>query len=955
MEKTSMRSSFQTGVTPSKSSREMELSLDVNRIPRGRRNPKIDKEINHQVQLKQRVNYQEKLNEKCCSVQPCNDVGNDLLQPVNSERSNSAKASRKSQQGSVKTRSQTEELVRYMSNVPGFLQRMEKGENIQDKALNVGVLDWGRLEKWKGSKHFGSHSEGNGRMSATGKSRVRAPTLPGVDRGESSAYHVKQLSSGHSSHKMHQADDSINSLRSSMHKFTHSQDFESTSKGSLDGQKIRGWNHKPFEKNSIDAVTQKRNRTDMDKRVPSKVCSSSLDSACSASQIGLGGNSIAFSGDAERHQARKTSDIKVVADRISSSSFMASSSELKDCDVSLVSKDKRSTNHKVKNMAEATRNSTTLVSPKCKHGEKVILLVPRKRSQGSFSEEPRASTSGSGKNADLNGISNDCSHERRSSMISSDNPRSFPLPPRLDTRKLVHCDIMMSTKDGELSSVVPRTGVSSAKHISKRSLDNFKVTRDYDSETQSMMDANQVVRKDGHASPNRGFLFSLGRLTRSFSLKESSTISAYESVKSGPVTSQSFPVLSIPKGEMGTVPSRARSSPLRRLLDPLFKSKAPSTSRSTEQEKSMKETKNSLDLEQINGIESVQSDKQESANIQAVLHVRIKNGLPVFKFLVDKVDGKSSILAATKNVSSPRKSNSGCSYTFYAIDEIKKRSGSWINSGSKDKRCDYTYNVIGQMNVNHSPFLGLTGENLTGHETVSEYVLFGLEVGKKGETSPKLKLRPSRELGAVIVRTHSVNVDMQKQADVNHGVAERKFSRFTSEKGCYWSSGESELSSSVTVILPAAVHGLPEKGGPWPLIQRWRSGGSCDCGGWDVGCGLCVLSAAVQVTSNGVQLFAEGGGSKEDKPVFVMRPADNGMYSIEFNRRMSLVQAFFISVTIVHSQKPSDLVDLTMEKVFEKGSYGDEQTRKIHAQDISRCGATAKFTPSPPLSPVGRV
>ncbi|CAN0926451.1 hypothetical protein LINGRAHAP2_LOCUS35344 [Linum grandiflorum] len=936
----------------------MELSLDVNRIPRGRRNPKIDKEIDHQVQVKQMLKHQEKLKGKSCSVQPCNDARTDLLQPVNSERSNYARTSRKSQQESGKSRLETEELVRYMSNVPGFLQRMEKEENIQDKALNVGVLDWRRLEKLKGGQQFGAQSEGNGRMRAS------------VNRDESSVYHDKQLSARH---KLRQDDDSSYALRSSMHRFTRSQDFESTSKSSLDDQKIRGWSHKPFGRISIDAVTQKRNGKELDKKVPSTLGSNSLDSACSASQIGLGET-------AKRHQARKTSGIKMVADRRSSWSFMTSSSELKGCDISLVSKDKNMGSHKVKNKAEeGSRSSTTMVSPECKRGEKVVLLVPRKRSQGSLTEEPRALPSDSGKNA---GISNDCSHEHRSSSISSDNPRSFPLPPRLDTSKLVHTDSMMATKDGELPSTASRTKSSSAKHISTRSLDNFKVARDhdsdtqsvsdtnrtvgkdrhpsptrtksssakhistrsldnfniareYDSETQSVLDTDQTVRKDRHPSPTRGFPFSFGRLKRSLSSKESSTIpqlsSAYKSMKSGPVTSQSCAGSSNPTGEMTAGPSRAKSSPLRRLLDPLFKSK------------SIKGTSNSLDLELMNDNESIQYDKHEEGSIQAVLHVAVRNGLPLFKFLVDKVDGKANILAATKNVSSPRKSNSGCSYTFYEIDEIKKRSGSWISPGSKDKRCEYTYNVIGQMNVNHSPFLGLTGENLTGQEAVGEYVLFGLEQGKKGETSPKL--RPSRELGAVIVRTRSVNIGTQKQADV----AKKKL--FPSDKECYWSSERSGQSSSVTVILPAAVHGLPEKGGPWPLVQRWRSGGSCDCGGWDVGCGICVLSAAVQVTSNGFKLFAEGGGSKVEKPVFVMRPTEKGMYSIEFNRRISLVQAFFISVTVIHSQKPSDLVDLTMEKAYLKASYADEPTRKISGGGAT----TTKFTPSPPLSPVGRV
>jgi hypothetical protein len=47
---------------------------------------------------------------------------------------------------------------------------------------------------------------------------------------------------------------------------------------------------------------------------------------------------------------------------------------------------------------------------------------------------------------------------------------------------------------------------------------------------------------------------------------------------------------------------------------------------------------------------------------------------------------------------------------------------------------------------------------------------------------------------------------------------------------------------SATVILPSAVHSLPAKGGPSSLIERWKSGGLCDCGGWDLGCKLQILA-----------------------------------------------------------------------------------------------------------------
>lgn len=54
---------------------------------------------------------------------------------------------------------QSEELIKYMSNLPGYLKRSDRGKNVQEKALNVGVLDWSQLEKWKNKQSFNRSEE----------------------------------------------------------------------------------------------------------------------------------------------------------------------------------------------------------------------------------------------------------------------------------------------------------------------------------------------------------------------------------------------------------------------------------------------------------------------------------------------------------------------------------------------------------------------------------------------------------------------------------------------------------------------------------------------------------------------------------------------------------------------------------------------------------------------------
>ncbi|GAU20632.1 hypothetical protein TSUD_230460 [Trifolium subterraneum] len=59
-------------------------------------------------------------------------------------------------------------------------------------------------------------------------------------------------------------------------------------------------------------------------------------------------------------------------------------------------------------------------------------------------------------------------------------------------------------------------------------------------------------------------------------------------------------------------------------------------------------------------------------------------------------------------------------------------------------------------------------------------------------------------------------------------------------------SEPSDISSpleQVKVVLPIGNHGLPsgESEGPSSLLDRWKHGGGCDCGGWDMACPLILL------------------------------------------------------------------------------------------------------------------
>ncbi|GAA0184681.1 hypothetical protein LIER_31969 [Lithospermum erythrorhizon] len=72
--------------------------------------------------------------------------------------------------------------------------------------------------------------------------------------------------------------------------------------------------------------------------------------------------------------------------------------------------------------------------------------------------------------------------------------------------------------------------------------------------------------------------------------------------------------------------------------------------------------------------------------------------------------------------------------------------------------------------------------------------------------------------------------------------------------------GHSECSTSMDILVPAGIHGgaRTQNGS---LTERFRSGGRCNCGGWDVGCPLTVLSRE----SNGANISRQGDSPDECK------------------------------------------------------------------------------------------
>lgn len=348
--------------------------------------------------------------------------------------------------------------------------------------------------------------------------------------------------------------------------------------------------------------------------------------------------------------------------------------------------------------------------------------------------------------------------------------------------------------------------------------------------------SNIPVNKPRSTSPLRRF---------SFSLSTSSKSAAPTSERPESPTSQK-----------STDGKRGHTSPLRRLLDPIFPSKAHQNAE-TGHEDSRTKAKVKLDFGNSNGI---RKDDDTSSRKQALFQTTVKNNRLLFTFAVE--NNKHILAATVTSLASSGKDNKNLLFTFFTVQEVKKKSISWLSQGNKSKDQAYVPNVTAQMKVSNS------------HCDTREFVLFSVDPN----------VQPQEELEAIVV----------------------KFSRKSN-------GANNQERFSTTVILPGGIHGVPSKGEPSPLIDRWRSGGVCDCGGWDEGCRFRTLTnhaqssgsrSKVHVTGCQFDLFVQGE-NKNKRPVFNLSPLKEGIFSADYNSSLSPLQAFAICMSVVESRKTS--------------------------------------------------
>lgn len=886
-----------------------------------------------------------------------------------------------------------DELVRYMSHLPSYL---EKGKNFQEKGLNVGVLDWRRLENWRYSqKQMPVKQNGCSPSSST-------TSLFSTDG--SSTYSSKGQSCSPAHQRLHRF-----SLQSPPEASPKEGDFRDTKSNS--GRRhscspARQGMHPPVLQSPSQKLSVGRTSPDIEV---------------------FGGNShkfqdspIRISNNMSRQQRvsgavqpfeRQEPDLKTVTemgirqtfDKYEVGAPWKGKSKIQNMESAKEAIRSRETMSNATNQNTSGRENSGVVMPRDLSDKRCSSLT----AMPSFIVDGRLSV------------------EPCQKSILGKNNRETRLPPRDDHRKHLEpsesCSqhpegVKRSSQQSNISLHSTKTAHSSSKNSAQcvkstpqaphvlsfpaRILSSPSRTRSAEERKPSAgsriatvvkpfeeLDArkgSESVPKARNPSPIRRLSSAMGKMIKNAGSRDNSPVRRSSSKEYGAKSGSEGAIASVLidnscSDKVSTNNTRGRSSPLRRLLDPLLKPRASNSSEPSKKnssstahtfhscnepldfcfENSVKI--NSRDASVTTGTsDSNHHSKNGLSSLQALLQVSFKNGLPLFTFAIDN---ESNILAATVRKSSVTgKGHHSWTYTFFTIREVKRRSGIWLNQGGKGDGPGYVPNVVAQMKVSDSK------HDNDGHHITREFDLFAVDVGHGDHYATDF--HPTNELAAIIVKLPAGNDSKDGHSNFNwldllQDSRENLQDIRSADSGANIQYQHSlvSLKLSTTVILPGGVHTVPSKGEISTLAERWKSGGSCDCGGWDLGCQLRVHtnkkeherktgSSEMFLNKNKFQIFSQG--NQDNHPVLSLAPFKERIYSVEFSSSLSLLQAFAVSISSIDCRRPPELSEPSSlyEKITNEAGIFEVP---VQTKPSNQGEAPARYVAYPPHSPVGRV
>ncbi|KAL1569077.1 hypothetical protein AAHA92_00600 [Salvia divinorum] len=346
------------------------------------------------------------------------------------------------------------------------------------------------------------------------------------------------------------------------------------------------------------------------------------------------------------------------------------------------------------------------------------------------------------------------------------------------------------------------------------------------------------------------------------------------------------------------------------------------------------------------------------AHLHGLLKTGSKHGTPFFQFSVKSPeDVYVSKIWKVGNAST-------WVYTFHMLPNKRKRA----TRGWGLKECNRESSMVGWMHVScrlHTEFEGVGQSN---DSMMTEFVLYDVLHSRESTgrfvSSAAAKLPPELEIAAIVMQA-----PLEKRESLKFKSGDKKNDEASPNLLDHCRPGKAKKGVSDTsnpgnmhVVIPAGNHSLPAIGscGPSPLLDRWRLGGGCDCGGWDMTCPLSVFTNK-SGEEHQTELFVQG--RKDNTPAFAMRVIEGGKYAVDFHAQLSSLQAFSICVATLHTTEASPSGRERREPMLQcdalKVSTEEEMLDAIAELEKSKVKKMEQVVPSfvlnPPFSPIARV
>lgn len=454
------------------------------------------------------------------------------------------------------------------------------------------------------------------------------------------------------------------------------------------------------------------------------------------------------------------------------------------------------------------------------------------------------------------------------------------------------------------------------------------------------------------------------------------------------------------KSECGSLRAgtpKARFSPVKKMLDPFLKSKS---------RRSLLSNFNEAHGETINGPAGISRNKAvcrsllddilekshhveynhqceekeihnsvpqcSPAHLHGILKLGNRHGAPFFQFSVKSPE--DDYVAKTWKVDNA----STWIYTFHSLPNRRKRS----TSGWGFKECNRESSMVGRMHVSCHLHTEFEGAGQLNDSMVTEFALYDILHSTKSTASQDntscsgdtAKLHPELEIAAIIMQVPLEKRESLKFKSGDKNIDEAPPNLLDLCRLGKAKEGVSDTSSpgKMHIVIPAGNHSSPisEGRGPSPLLDRWRLGGGCDCGGWDMACPLDIFTnksaegLPLIDNQNRAELFAQG--RSDNIPAFSMRVMEDGKYAVDFHAQLSSLQAFSICVAILHAAEASPVGQERNKQTLQSDSlrvYTEEEIKTmlnaIAEEEKTKAKKMEELMPSfvvnPPFSPIARV